>query len=123
MKPALHMTRTQEKRAYRAAVQASLETFYGKSEQEAGTLVRAWWSRLRLTRAFRSGIFLCSEAISTAGHIAEAEVIAISDVNRNMYHRILDQSRDLALSKVTIPPTQIQKNAATRCEQTISIAS
>jgi hypothetical protein len=103
------MTRTQEKRAYRVAVQASLETFYGKSKPEATKLVRAWWSRLGLTRAFKSGVFLCTEAMNTAGHIAQVDVIAITAKNRDEYHRLLDESRDLVLAKTTYSAAQVQK--------------
>ena len=99
MTPVLHMTKTQEKRSYRIAVQASLETFYGRSKPEAMRLVREWWTRLKGTRAFESGIFLHAEPVVTAASIAGVGAIAITGQNRAVYHRILDESRDLALSK------------------------
>jgi hypothetical protein len=109
MTPALHMTRTQEKRFYRDAVQASLETFYGKSKPEAAKLVREWWTRLSATKAFESGIFLHSEPLNTAANIAGVPIIPISGQNRAKYHRILDKSQDLVLSKTMPLPSTAQR--------------
>jgi hypothetical protein len=106
MTPARHMTRTQEKRIYRSSVQASLETFYAKSKQDATKLVRDWWNRLSLTQAFDSGIFLHAGPMNTAAGIAGVRAIAITGDNRALYHRILDESCDLVLSKsYSVPHT------------------
>lgn len=123
MMPALHMTRTQEKRFYRNAVQASLETFYGKSRPEATKLVSDWWSRLRSTKAFESGIFLHSEPLNTAANIADASVIAITEDNRAVYHRLLDESRDLVLSKTPSSAAQIRKMQTNSRKRLIYVAS
>jgi hypothetical protein len=99
MTPTIRMTRTQERRAYRNAVQASLEHFYGKSRSEASRLVRDWWSRLSRSGSLDSGLFLHPEAINTAAGIAEVRAIPITSKNREAYHRILDQSCDLVLAQ------------------------
>jgi hypothetical protein len=125
MTPALHMTRAQERRFYRDAVRASLETFYGKSKSEAAKLVRDWWARLIATKAFESGIFLHAEPVNTAANIAGARVIAITGENRTQYHRILDESRDLVLPK-TMPlpsPARLKKLEAARNKQLLHFAS
>ncbi len=123
MTSALHMTRTQEKRFYRNAVQASLETFYGKSRPEATKLVSDWWSRLRSTRAFESGIFLHAEPMNTAANIADVSVIAITEDNRAVYHRLLDESRDLVLSKTASSAAQIRKMQTDSRKRLIHVAS
>lgn len=123
MIPALHMTRTQERRFYRNAVQASLETFYGKSRPEANKLVRDWWSRLRSTKAFESGIFLHAEPMNTAANIADVSVIAITDDNRAVYHRLLDESRDLVLSKTASSAAQLRKTQTDSRKRLIHVAS
>lgn len=125
MTAALKMTRAQEKRFYRDAVQASLETFYGKSKPEAMKLVRDWWTRLLVTKAFESGIFLHSEPINTAANIAGVRVIAITGQNRLRYHRLLDESRDLVLPK-TMPlpsPAQLKRFEAEKNKQLLHFAS
>jgi hypothetical protein len=93
------MTRTQEQRLYRSAVQASLEAFYGKSEQEATQLVRDWWKRLVSNDSLDSDLLLHSEPMNTAAGLAKARVIPITSENRDHYHQILNRSRDFALSQ------------------------
>ncbi len=119
------MTRTQEKRFYRDAVQASLETFYGKSKPEAAKLVRDWWTRLSATKAFESGIFLHSEPLNTAANIAGVPIIPISGQNRAKYHRVLDKSQDLVLSKTMPLPSQThqRKLESDRHKQLFHLAS
>jgi hypothetical protein len=99
MTPAIQITRAQELRFYRAAVQASLEQFYEKTRPEANRLVRAWWKRLSESGTLKSDLFLHDEPMNTAAGIADVRVIPITSKNRETYHRILDQSRDLALAQ------------------------
>jgi hypothetical protein len=98
MTPAIQITRAQELRFYRAAVQASLEQFYEKTRPEASRLVRAWWKRLSESGTLKSDLFLHAEPMNTAAGIADVRVIPVTSKNREAYHRILDQSRDLALT-------------------------
>ena len=97
------MTKTQERRSYRHAVQLSLEQFYGKSSFEAARLVREWWKRLSESGCLDSDLFLHAEALNTAAGIAQARAIPVTESNREAYHRILDRSRDLALGHVSEP--------------------
>lgn len=94
MTPAPQMTRTQEQRSYRNAVQASLEAFYGRSKAEAACLVDHWWKRLKKAGGTRSGLFLHSEPLNTAAGIADMHEVVMTPKNRETYHRILDESRD-----------------------------
>ena len=93
------MTKTQEQRVYRTAVQASLETFYGKSAPEATRLVRDWWKRLASNDSFDSDLLLHAEPMNTAAGLAKASVVPITSENRDRYHRVLNRSRDVALSQ------------------------
>ena len=99
MNPATQMTKAQEHRFYRHAVQASLEHFYGKSELEARQLVKGWWGRLSEGGSLDSGLFLHAEPINTAAGVAEARAIPITAEIREAYHRILDQSRERAIAQ------------------------
>jgi hypothetical protein len=94
------LTDAQERKFYREAVRASLVAFYGKSELDSKRLVRDWWKRLSATSGFRTGLFLHSEPMNTAAGIARVGVVPITSKNRDSYHRILDESRELVLSQV-----------------------
>ncbi len=89
------MTEAQKRMAYRAAVQASLEEFYGKPAPESRALVTAWWNRLSETSAFTSGFFMHSEPINTAARIAHKEVVEINADNEAVYDRLLRRSTHL----------------------------
>lgn len=78
--------------AYRAAVQACLQSFYGKTAAQAESLARDWWERLSRTSAFESGIFLHAEPINTAGRIAGKEIVEITGENEAAYDRLLKES-------------------------------
>jgi nucleoid DNA-binding protein len=105
--PTTQMTKSQELRFYRNAVRVSLEQFYGKSRPEASRLVRDWWRRLSQSGAFHSELFLHAEPINTAAGIAEVRAIPITAKNRDAYHLILNQSRDLVLLHASLKATQI----------------
>ena len=98
MTPTVQMTIAQERKFYREAVQASLQSFYGKSPIDAKRLVRDWWKRLVESGVSDSGLFLHSEPINMAAGIAEAQVMQITKSNRETYHRLLNRSRDLVLA-------------------------
>ncbi len=102
------MTRAQERRLYRIAVQASLEAFYGKSKQEATRLVRDWWTRLASGDSLDSDLLLHAEPMNTAAGLAQARVIPITSENRDRYHQILNRSRDVALSRGKALTTKIK---------------
>ena len=127
MTPITQMTRAQEQRFYRHAVQASLEQFYRIAKPEASRLVRNWWKRLSESGALNSELFLHSEPINTAAGIAEMSVIPITSRNRETYHRILDQSRDLVLAQAKPKPThqehEPQKRAAQQLEPLVHFAT
>jgi hypothetical protein len=115
MTPAIQITRAQELRFYRTAVQASLEQFYEKTRPEAARLVRAWWKRLSESGTLKSDLFLHDEPMNTAAGIADVRVIAITSKNREAYHRILNQSRDLVLThaKPKAKPKQLEPKTTT----------
>ncbi len=123
---ATQLTRTQEREFYRNAVLASLEQFYGKSKPEASKLVRDWWKRLAHSGAFASGLYLHSEPMNTAAGIAQAKVVPVTSKNRGAYHRILDESRDLALAhprpKATVKELEPKKSADSQRQRSISAA-
>jgi hypothetical protein len=123
MTPELHMTRTQEKRFYRNAVQACIEAFYGRSRPEAKQLVRDWWTRLSSTQSFETGMFLHSEPMNTAANIAGVPVLAITGKNRTAYHRILEESLDLVRSGTAPSPAQVVKVRVAQQKQLLRIAS
>ena len=91
------LTESQRKRAYRAAVEASLIEFYGVAGPTSRNLVKAWWKRLSDTSAFKSGLFMHAEPMNTAADLIQEEVRPISADIRAAYERVLRLSRDRAL--------------------------
>jgi hypothetical protein len=120
MTPERHMTRSQEHRSYRYAVQASLETFYGKSKPEAVRLVNDWWKRLKEVSATDSDLFLHAEPIDTAAGLADKAVVTITAKNQATYHRVLDDSRDAA-STPTHKGLKHPKTEAERRKQLVHV--
>ena len=88
----IRTSESREKAAYKAAVRACLEVFYAKSVPQAESLVEDWWERLAMTSAFKSGIFLHSEPINTAGRIAGREIVEINADNEDAYEQLLKAS-------------------------------
>jgi hypothetical protein len=97
------MTSAQIQLAYRLAVQRCLVVFYFKGEMESERLVDAWWKRLAGGRGLRSGMYLHSEALTTATDLARAEEVAVTDTVRRSYQEILRESTRLALSADPVP--------------------
>ena len=93
--------------AYRAAVQACLETFYNQPTSTAKALVDAWWHRISERPSFHSGLFMHAEPINTAALIARQKVVEISEDNEAIYDRLLKRCRDLAAH------TKVEKTSAT----------
>lgn len=119
MTPTTQTTKSQERTIYRKAVQASLETFYGKSKPEAKRLVKGWWNRLSESDAFDSELFLHSEPINTAAGIADVRAVPITSANRQTYHRILNRSRD----KVLAPQPETKRTNAEPEKRLVYVAA
>ena len=74
MKPQIEsLGLAQARPAYRRAVQLCLESFFGKSRQQAQSLVESWWEELKKDPIYKSGIFLHDEPLNTAADLAHAD--------------------------------------------------
>lgn len=81
----------QERLAYRLAVRACLEVYYGQSVAESHANAEAWWERLSKSSAFKSGFFMHAEPINTAGEIADQPIVALNERNGEAYEKLLEE--------------------------------
>ncbi len=81
----------QMRMAFRLAVRTCLEVYYGQSVTESHANTDAWWGRLSKSSAFKSGYFMHSEPISTAGEIADKPIVALSERNGQAYEKLLEE--------------------------------
>ena len=86
----------QERLAYRLAVRTCLEVYYGQPIAESHANVDAWWGRISKTSAFKSGYFMHSEPISTAGRIAGKPVVELNERDYKAYEKLIDECWKLA---------------------------
>ena len=86
----------QERLAYRLAVRGCLEVHYGQSVAESHANAEAWWGRISKTSAFKSGYFMHSEPISTAGRIAGKPVVELNERDYKAYEKLIDECWKLA---------------------------
>lgn len=82
-----------ERLAYRLAVRACLEVYYGQSVAESHANAEAWWGRISTTSAFKSGFFMHSEPIGTAGRIAKKPHVELSEQDGEAYEKLLEDCR------------------------------
>lgn len=106
------MTKLQQREAYREAVRFTLVGFYDTPAPVAEKKVSEWWARLSTTGAFRSGLFMHSEPMNTAGILADKQVIDITPEVWPKYARLLDESREIALHDRTVH--SVKSGVATR---------
>jgi hypothetical protein len=97
------MTSAQLQYAYRLAVQDCLVVFYRKSNAESERLVNAWWKRMSAGTGILSGMYLHSEALTTATDLADTTEVILTEETRQRYRTIIGESTRLALSSHTIP--------------------
>jgi len=95
------MTSTQLQHAYRLAVQDCLVAFYRKNNAESERLVNAWWKRMSSGTGISSGMYLHSEALTTATDLAHADEIVLTEETRRRYRAIVREATRLALSSET----------------------
>jgi hypothetical protein len=79
--------------AYREVVERCLVIFFLRDEAHAKTLVDDWWARLTSHKgAFRSGLFLHSPAIQTAGDLAKVKEYLLTDDNWHTYESLIQEA-------------------------------
>jgi len=80
----------QERLAYRLAVRACLEVYYGQSVAESHANADAWWGRISTTSAFKSGYFMHSEPISTAARIVHKPFVELGEREYQAYEKLVE---------------------------------
>jgi 7-keto-8-aminopelargonate synthetase-like enzyme len=86
------MTESQKRLAFRAAVQASLERFYGQHAPESRMLLSAWWMRISTSSAFKSGLLMQDEPIDTAAKIVHRDAVKINAKTETVYAQLLQNA-------------------------------
>jgi hypothetical protein len=81
----------EDRLAFRLAVRACLEVYYGQSVAESHANADAWWGRISTTSAFKSGFFMHSEPISTAARIAKRPYVELSEQDGEAYEKLLEE--------------------------------
>jgi hypothetical protein len=81
----------EDRLAFRLAVRACLEVYYGQSVAESHANSDAWWGRISTTSAFKSGFFMHSEPISTAARIAKRPYVELSEQDGEAYEKLLEE--------------------------------
>ncbi len=90
-------TESQNRMAFRFAVQACLEKFY--REPAAESIVSDWWDRIEKTSAFKSGLFMHSEPIDTAARLIDKTSVELSLEDDHQYEQIKSDAFRLALKR------------------------